>query len=106
MPEFLQTILVYAREGFSEVNAGQGLIIAVIAALLMTRWSRYLVMVVGAVVVNVVVDMLRPVLFAQAELRLPPVLEAAYWHYLLLLFAGFLIVIGILFLLKRVVTKG
>jgi hypothetical protein len=106
MPEFFQTVMIYAREGFAEVNAAQGLIIAVIAVFLMTRWSRILFVVAGAVVANIAVDVLRPVLFAQADLRLPPVLEAAWWHYLLLLFAGFLVVIGILFAIKRLVVKG
>lgn len=106
MPEFAQTILNYAREGFAEVNAVQGLIVALVAALLTTRWSRLLIMALIAVAANVVIDMLRPVLFAQAELRLPPLLEPAYWNSILVLFAGFLVVIGILFALKRLVTKG
>lgn len=105
MPEFFQTVMIYAREGFAEVNAAQGLIIAVIAVFLMTRWSRILLMAAGAVVANIAVDVLSPVLFAQADLRLPPVLEAAWWHYLLMLFAGFLVVIGILFAIKRLVVK-
>jgi len=105
MPEILHTILIYAREGFAEVNAVQGLIIALVAALLMTRWSRYLVVVTGAVVANILVDMLRPVLLEQAGFRLPPLLEAAYWHYVFVLFCGFLVVVGILYILKRVVTK-
>lgn len=105
LPEFLQTILIYAREGFAEVNAVQGLVIALIATLVMTRWSRILIVVAGAVVANIAVDLLQPVMFAQADLRLPPVLETAWWNHLLLLSAGFLVVIGILFSIKRVVTK-
>ena len=105
MAEFFQTVLMYAREGFAEVNALQGLIIALIAAMLMTRWSRLPVMALGAVVANIVVDMARSVLLDQAEFRLPPLLDAAYWHSLLLLFAGFLVVITIMFTIKRVVTK-
>ncbi|SDM76377.1 hypothetical protein [Maricaulis salignorans] len=106
MAEFFQTVLMYAREGFAEVNALQGLVIALIATVLMTRWARLLVMVLAAVVANVLVDTLRPVLFDQAAVRLPPLLEPAYWHYLLLLFAGFLVVIGIMFMVKRVMMKG
>tara|TARA_R110002073_G_scaffold184395_1_gene342770 strand:+ start:545 stop:865 length:321 start_codon:yes stop_codon:yes gene_type:complete len=106
LDEIFQTMLVYAREGFAEVNALQGLIIALIAALLMTRWSRLPVMVLGAVAANIIIDILRPVLSDQAEFHLPPVLEPAYWHDLLFLFAGFLAVIGIMFAVKRVVTKG
>tara|TARA_R110000868_G_scaffold222065_1_gene473966 strand:- start:9833 stop:10183 length:351 start_codon:yes stop_codon:yes gene_type:complete len=106
LPEFLQTILIYAREGFAEVNAVQGLVIALIATLMMTRWSRILFVVAGAVVANIAVDLLQPVMFEQAEFRLPPVLEIGWWNHLLLLFAGFLVVIGIMFSIKRVVTKG
>ena len=106
MPEIFQTILAYAREGFAEVNAVQGLVIALVAALFMQRWSRLLFMTLAAVLANIVIDILRPVLFAQADLRLPPVLDAGWWHSVILLFAGFLVMIGILFAIKRIVTKG
>jgi hypothetical protein len=106
MPDFLQTILIYAREGFAEVNAAEGLVIAILAALVMPRWARLLHMVVAAVALNVVVDVLLPVVVDGAGLALPPVLEAGFWHYVLLLFIGYFVVIGILFAIKRLVTKN
>ena len=106
MPEFLQTALIYAREGFAEVNAAEGLVIALLAALIMTRWARLLYVVAAAVAVNVALDVLLPVVVDHADLALPPILDAGFWHYVLLLCIGYFVVIGILFAIKSLVTKN
>lgn len=105
MPELVQDVLAFAREGFAEVNAVQGLLVAIIAVLLLSTWARLPVIALGAVIAHVALDILSPVFAGVGDLRLPPVLEAYYWHYLGLLLVGYLIVIGILFAIKRVVLR-
>ena len=64
--ELLETILEFARAGFDQVNAVQGLIIALVAALLLPSWRRLPIFAVGAAAVHVAVDVLLPVVTAGA----------------------------------------
>ena len=105
MQSSVQDALAFAREGFAEVNAVQGLVVAAIAALLLSRWSRLVVIAAFAVFAHIALDVLSPVFAEVGVFRLPPLLEAGYWRYIGLLFVGYLVVIGILFAVKRVVTK-
>lgn len=106
MPEIVQDVLAFAREGFYQVNAVQGLVVAVLAALSMSQWSRIFVVAAGAVVAHVALDVLSPVFAEVGPLRLPDVLSPYFWRYLGLLFAGYVVAVGILFAVKRVVVKG
>ncbi|WBQ09039.1 hypothetical protein L2D01_09045 [Hyphomonadaceae bacterium ML37] len=103
--EFLQQVLDFFRAGFDQVNAVQGLIIALVAAILLPSLGRLPMFVVGAALVHVVVDALLPVLSGGAAILLPPVLEQSFWRYVATLLAGYLIVILILGLIKRVVLR-
>ncbi|MFS2318008.1 hypothetical protein RMQ97_08725 [Maricaulis sp. D1M11] len=105
MPDFFQDVLVFAREGFAEVNAAQGLIIAVIAAMIMSQWPRIFIIVAGAVAAHIGLDILSPVFAEVGPLRLPDVTRLGYWRYVGLLFAGYAIAISVLFAIKRVVVR-
>jgi len=105
MPEMLQDVLDFAREGFAEVNAVQGLIVALVAALMLSKWSRLLIIAAGAVIAHIVLDVMSPVFAEVGDFRLPDLLEQYYWHYVATLYVGYLLAIGILFTVKRVVVK-
>jgi hypothetical protein len=102
--EFLQDVLDFFRAGFNQVNAVQGLIIALIAAVLLPSLARLPMFVVGATLVHVVVDALRPAL-SGGPLQLPQVLEQPFWEKVATLLAGYLIVILILGLIKRLLLR-
>lgn len=101
----LQPVLDFFRQGFGTVNGVQGLIIALVAALLLPSWGRLIVFVVGASFVHLIVDALLPVLASNAPLRLPDVLSMPFWRYVAVLLAGYLVVISLLALLKRILLK-
>lgn len=101
----LQPVLDFFRQGFSTVNGVQGLIIALVAAFLLPAWSRLIVFVFGAALVHLVVDALLPVLANNAALRLPDVLSMPFWRYVAALLAGYLIIISLLALLKRLLLR-
>lgn len=103
--EFLQQVLDFFRAGFDQVNAIQGLIIALVAAVLLPSLARLHMFVVAAALVHVVVDALMPVLSGNAAITLPQVLELSFWRYVATLLAGYLIVILILGLLKRLLLR-
>ena len=105
MVELLQDVLDFAREGFAEVNAVQGLIIAFIAALMLSKWTRLLIIAAGSVLAHIALDVMSPVFAEVGAFRLPDLLQQSYWHYVTTLFVGYVVVIGILFTVKRVVVK-
>lgn len=97
--------LAYLRAGFAEVNAVQGLIIALIATLLLPTWKRIPVFALGATVVHLAVDVLAPVFANGAPLRLPSILYVGFWEQVLILVLGYLIVICVLAMIKRLIFK-
>ena len=99
--EWLQHIVSgvndYMQTGFYKVNAGQGLLIAIVAAYFMPAWSRLFVIALGATLVHVIFDVMIPVLGRNAAFRLPPLVDIEYWRYVLALYIGFLIIIPVFF---------
>jgi len=103
--DFLQQVLDFFRAGFDQVNAVQGLIIALIAAILLPSLARLPMFVVGATLVHVIVDTLLPVLAGGGAIQLPQVLELSFWVKVATLLAGYLVVILILGLIKRLLLR-
>ena len=103
--DILEQALDVMRAGFNSVNAVQGLIIAAVAAFLMPGWNRLPTFVLAATVIHVIVDVLLPVLAGGAALRLPPILEGAFWREVAFLLVGYLIVIAVLFLLRKLLLR-
>jgi hypothetical protein len=104
--DVLQIILSYFQTGFYHVNGVQGLLIAAVLAYMMPSWRRLPVTAVVAVIANVALTVMIPVLSNGAAFKLPPVVEIEYWKYLASLFAGYLIVVSIFFLVKSLMLGG
>ena len=102
---FLSGFLALARGGFDGVNQVTGLLIAIIAALLMTAWSRLWATALGAALVHVAIGVLRPVLDGGAFV-LPNLLTLGFWMSVLALFLGYAIVIAVFFFIKTLFTGG
>ncbi|WP_372708406.1 hypothetical protein [Brevundimonas sp.] len=100
---FLTGLFGLAQGGFDTVNQITGLVIAVIAALMMTGWSRLWSTSLGAALVFILVGLLRPMLDGGAFV-MPPLLTLAFWMTVLALFLGFAVVIAVLFLIKSLFT--
>ena len=101
----LESILGFAREGFAEVNAVLGLLVAVVATLMMTAWARLPFVAVGATLAHIVLESLAPAIAGSGGFSLPPLLEPHFWRYAGVLFVGYLIVVAILFAIKRMVFR-
>ncbi|MGN6514408.1 MAG: hypothetical protein ACTHLR_01045 [Rhizomicrobium sp.] len=95
----------FFREGFNQVNALEGLIIALIAALFVPAWRRVWAVALGATLVTIIVNVMLPVLADHAAFRLPPLTEPRFWHFVAALFVGYLVVIGVFFFLKRLFLR-
>jgi hypothetical protein len=104
--QIIATANDYMQTGFYKVNAVQGLLIAIGAAYLLPAWSRLFVVALGATLVHVVFDVMIPVLGRNAAFRLPPLVDVEYWRYLLSIYIGFLIIISVFFIVKRMFFRA
>lgn len=103
---YLDMIVDFLRAGFNETNQVQGLLIALAATVFMQSWKQWFGVALVAVVVHVVVDLIVPVLAGGGgELRLPPLVEPAFWLQCASRYVGYLIVIAIFFTVKRVLMR-
>jgi hypothetical protein len=98
---FLFVILSFLREGFDSVNAVEGLVIALVAAIIAPAWDRIWAVALGATLVHLIADVLIPVVARHAAFRLPPLMDLSYWRTVIALYVGYLIVIAVLMFIKR-----
>ena len=103
--DILNQIVSFFQTGFYGVNVAQGLIIAAIAAYMMNDWRRVLVVALGCVFAHLLVDLILPV-FRGGGFRLPPLVEVGFWQNFLRLYAGYLIVVNVFYLIKRLLGVG
>lgn len=104
--QFIAGVNEYMHTGFYKVNAVQGLLIAVVAAVLLPKWSRIFVIALGATLMHVIFDVMVPVLARNAPFRLPPLVDIEYWRYLLAIYIGFLIIISVFYVIKKVMFRS
>ncbi|MBV9418684.1 MAG: hypothetical protein JO348_02815 [Alphaproteobacteria bacterium] len=98
---FLNLFIDFLREGFNHVNAVQGLVIALVAAIIAPAWDRIWAVALGATVVHLIADVLIPVIANKTAFHLPPLMEYSYWRTAVALLVGYLIVISVLMFIKR-----
>ena len=103
--DLVNAVLDFFRAGFDQVNAVQGLIIALVAALVLPDWRRLPLFSIAAAMVHILVDTLLPVLANGAGLALPDILHLSFWRYAASLIAGYLVVIAVLFVLRRLIVR-
>ena len=108
----MDSIMAFVRPAYEFVHAGfadvksqvMGLVIALLAAILMTKWGRLLFVAIGAAVVHTVIIAVMPM--AQGgKLAMPDVMAGAFWGMFAGLFVGYAILIAIFFFLKHNVFK-
>jgi hypothetical protein len=104
--QILNEVATYFQSGFYSVNAVQGLLIAAISAYYLSDIRRLFVIALGAVIVHAMIDVMIPILGGRGALKLPPLVEVEYWRHLLQLYAGYLIVISVFYVVKRLMARS
>ncbi len=96
----------FFRAGFDQINVAAGLFVAGVAALLMSRFSRLPVVAAIALFATLALDALVPYVQSHEAIKLPPVMDPRFWWpFAAALFAGYLVVIGIFYGIKRVILR-
>jgi len=103
---YIDWIWEYFRAGFHDVNAILGLLIAIVAAYFLSKYNRIFVVALGALIFYVIAQVMIPVIANNAAFRLPPLVEGEYWQRLIAIYAGFLIIISVFYLVKKTVLKS
>jgi hypothetical protein len=108
--ETLQTLWadlqVHMQAGFYQINALQGLLIAMGAAYFLHNWSHVFALAGGATLVHVIFDTMLPVLANSAAFLLPPLVDGQYWGYLFTLYVGYVLVITVFYIVKRSILRS
>lgn len=104
--ELVDQAIAYLREGFANINNPRGLLIALAAVVFMGSWKQWLPISLIAVVVHIAIEQLAPVLAGNGgAVTLPPLMEEAFWTQTLVLFLGYLVIIGVFYLLKSLLFR-
>lgn len=103
---YIDWIWEFFRVGFHDVNAILGLLIAIGAAYFLSKYNRIFVVALGALIFYVVAQVMIPVIANNGAFRLPPIVEGDYWRHLVAIYAGFLIIISVFYLVKKTVLKS
>lgn len=93
------------QTGFTGVNGVIGLVIALIVVMMMQQWKQWFPSALLATVLFHLGQALKPMLSGKT-LQLPPgLVTAEYWIGVGTTFVGYLVVLGLLFFLKKQVFK-
>jgi hypothetical protein len=104
--EFVDQAVEYLREGFANINNPKGLLIALAATIFMGSWRQWIPVALVATIIHIAIDRLAPVLAGGGgEVTLPPIMEEAFWTQVLVLFLGFMVIIGVFYLLKSLLFR-
>jgi len=104
--ELLDQAVAYLREGFANINNPKGLLIALAAVLFMGGWKQWAPLALIALVIHIAIERLQPVISGGGgDVTLPPLMEEAFWTQALVLFLGYLIIIGIFYFLKSLIFR-
>ena len=105
--ELVDQAVAYLRDGFGTINNPKGLLIALAATLFLSSWSQWFPVAIVATIIHIAINQLAPVLAGGGgEVRLPELMSEAFWTEALVLFLGYLVIIGIFYFVKRLLFRG
>ena len=103
---YLDDALAFFREGYMHVNATLGLIIALFAAFRLSNWRGLWQIALAATLVHIVAVVLIPVIDHNAPIRLPAIVDLAFWRDTAAIYIGYVIIIAAFFFIRTKLLKG
>jgi hypothetical protein len=106
--EYVDQAVAWLRDGFANINNPKGLLIALAAVLFMGSWKQWIPIGLVATVIHIIIERLAPVLAGDGgNVTLPPdLMQETFWTRALVLFLGYLVIIGVFFLIKSMLFRG
>ena len=103
---WIDWIWQYFQTGFHDVNQILGLLIAIVAAYFLSKYSRIFVIALGALVFYIIAEVMIPVVANHAEFKLPNMVEEGYWQRMIAIYAGFILIITVFYVAKRFLLRS
>jgi hypothetical protein len=104
--ELVDQAVAYLRDGFGTINNPKGLLIALAATIFLGSWRQWIPVAAVATLIHIAIDQLAPVLAGGGgDVRLPELMSESFWTQALVLFLGYLVIIGVFFLLKGMLFR-
>ena len=102
---YLADALDFAHHGFLQANVVLGLLIAVVAAFMLTSYKLRPVIAttIGATLIFIIAQVLVPVIDHGAAFKLPDIMVGNFWREMGLLAVGLFITITVFYVVKRTV---
>ena len=97
---YFNEALAFFREGFLHVNATLGLIIALFAAFRLSNWRGLWEIALAATLVHIVAVVLIPFVDHNAPIRLPFIVDLAFWRDTAAIYLGYAIIIAAFFFIR------
>lgn len=106
--EYVDQAVAWLRDGFANINNPKGLLIALAAVLFMGSWKQLIPIGLVATIIHIIIERLAPVLAGDGgQVTLPPdLMQESFWTRALVLFLGYMIIIGVFFLIKSMFFRG
>jgi uncharacterized membrane protein len=99
---------VVLHDGVHHIAPNQGVILGIVIGLVFGWMAGSIVSVLigalGASIAFIAVDTLWPVIFSHQPFVMPT-FNGPFWHFLLALYGAFLLIIGVVFLIKLLVSN-
>lgn len=95
-----------ARHAFSTVDSVQGIVIAVIAAAMMRRAGHFIGTAIAATIIHEIVSIARHAINDGGAISLPDYTNPEVLKLIAVRFAGYLIVICILYIIRRTIFRS
>lgn len=103
--ELFDTWWAIIRDGLNHINPIQGLIIGLLAGFAASTVAGVVFGALGASIVYVLVDLIKPVLFDHKAFQLP-VFNTAFWHFFLALYFAFLVIVALIYVVRSIIAAA
>ena len=106
--EYVDQAVEWLRDGFANINNPKGLLIALAATIFIGSWRQWIPIAAVATIVHIIIERLAPVLSGGGgQVTLPPdLMQESFWTRTLVLFLGYMVIIGVFFFVKSMFFRG
>jgi hypothetical protein len=105
MTDLANQAVTLAHQGFNTVDSVQGIVIAVVAAAVMRRYSQIIGMAIVATIIHEIVTIAR-VAIAGGAIHLPDVTNMEVLKLIAVRFVGYFVVISLVYMVRRLVMRS
>lgn len=105
MDDIVNQAVAMGHQGFNTIYSVQGVVIAVIAAAMMRRYSHIIGVAIGATIIHEIVTIVRGVI-AGGAVQFPDITNVEVLKLVAMRFVGYFVVISVIYLVRRILMRA